>query len=279
MPQFIETPDGKISVVYTPPHMPIKAGAAIPEPPTDTIDTIQQFWDELKRTGDGWFTVNPEDVPDHVPESEREAYMEKIVEAAEMGISVEELERRLASGELIIEYAPLTPEDEKMLDAHFAGIERRSLPDGEHKPLSHAATNTVSEASFPVDTDPVSEGSIPHDTDAAQVRPDVLSALDNSMVKPISPQSVADIEKQFSSEGIKAELTEGLSSDRFNKAQQLIDQYGTEEGLRRLREMDPEAARRFESDKSSPPFREQAGQERRPSEPTRDTSDDAASTQ
>lgn len=49
-----------------------------------------------------------------------------------------------------------------------------------------------------------------------------------------------------------------LPKEQREQAQQLIDQYGTEEGLRRLREMDPEAARQFESDKSRP------GQERRP---------------
>ena len=41
-----------------------------------------------------------------------------------------------------------------------------------------------------------------------------------------------------------------LSKEQRERAQQLFDQYGTEEGLRRLREMDPDAARHFESDKS-----------------------------
>ena len=90
--------------------------------------------------------------------------------------------------------------------------------------------------------------------------------------KPKFPQSVSDLEKQLIPERIEAELSEGLSPDRVDKAQQLIDEYGTEEGLRRLREMDPDAARRFESVP-------RLGQGRRPSEPTRDTSDDAASTQ
>lgn len=47
-----------------------------------------------------------------------------------------------------------------------------------------------------------------------------------------------------------------LSPERFDKAQQLIDQYGTEEGLRRFREMDPEAAQQFEQERRSPPTRE-----------------------
>ena len=56
----------------------------------------------------------------------------------------------------------------------------------------------------------------------------------------------AELEKQLAPEGIEAELTEGLSADRFDKVQQLIDEYGREEGLRRLRESDPDVARRFE---------------------------------
>ena len=45
---------------------------------------------------------------------------------------------------------------------------------------------------------------------------------------------------------IENEVNAGVSTDSFDKAQQLIDQYGIEEGLRRLREIDPEAARQFE---------------------------------
>ena len=41
------------------------------------------------------------------------------------------------------------------------------------------------------------------------------------MVKPISPQSVADIEKRLMPQGIESELTEGLSTNPADKAQQL----------------------------------------------------------
>ena len=61
----------------------------------------------------------------------------------------------------------------------------------------------------------------------------------------------ADLEKQLTpekptDESIETQLREQLSPERFDKARRLIDQYGTAEGLRRLREMDPEAARQFE---------------------------------
>ena len=63
-----------------------------------------------------------------------------------------------------------------------------------------------------------------------------------------------------------------LSSEQREQPQQLIDQYGSEEGLRRLRKMDTDAARRFESVP-------RPGPERHPSERASDTSDGSVSTQ
>ncbi len=78
----------------------------------------------------------------------------------------------------------------------------------------------------------------------------------SNMVKPNFPQSIADIEKQFSPEGIEAKLTEGLPTAPADKAQQLIDQYGTEGGVRRFKEMGPDAAERFERERPPEPSRE-----------------------
>jgi len=90
------------------------------------------------------------------------------------------------------------------------------------------------------------------------VRPDVpVSPSDlPDRLKPVSPQSVTDIEKQLTPQGIEVELTEGIPTVPADKVQQLIDEYGTEEGLRRLREMDPEAARQFERERSPKPPRD-----------------------
>ena len=73
-----------------------------------------------------------------------------------------------------------------------------------------------------------------------------------------APEMAAIFEKQLTpelptSESIETELSEQLSPERFDKAQQLINQYGTEEGLRRFREMDPKAARQFEWERRKPP--------------------------
>ena len=86
--------------------------------------------------------------------------------------------------------------------------------------------------------------------------PDNLPSSDakpHQFEKPNLPPSVADLEKQFSPEGIEAKLTEGLPTAPADKAQQFIDEYGTEEGLRRFREMDPESAERFERERRGAP--------------------------
>ena len=67
-------------------------------------------------------------------------------------------------------------------------------------------------------------------------------------------EMAADLEKQLTPEmptveSLETQLRERLSPDRFSKAQQLIDQHGTEEGLRRLWESDPEAAQQFERER------------------------------
>ena len=106
--------------------------------------------------------------------------------------------------------------------------------------------------------EPTSEQSLGGD-DFGNSFPDDLPPSDADVYefeKPNVPQSVADLEKQLTPEGIEAELSQGVSADRFDKAQQLIDEYGTAEGLRRLREMDPEAARQFERERRGAPSRE-----------------------
>ena len=53
--------------------------------------------------------------------------------------------------------------------------------------------------------------------------------------------------------GVEANGWEGLSPEQREQAKAFFDQYGTEEGLRRFREMDPEAARQFERERRESP--------------------------
>ena len=51
-------------------------------------------------------------------------------------------------------------------------------------------------------------------------------------------------------EGLEASLKEQFSSERFERAMSTLDRYGPEEGLRRLRENDPEVAKQVERHRS-----------------------------
>ena len=57
----------------------------------------------------------------------------------------------------------------------------------------------------------------------------------------------------MAAKGVEADGWEGLSPEQRGQAKQLFDQYGTEEGLRRFRDTDPEAARQFERERRKPP--------------------------
>ena len=57
----------------------------------------------------------------------------------------------------------------------------------------------------------------------------------------------------MAAKGVEADGWEGLSLKQREQAKQLFDQYGTEEGLRRFRDTDPEAARQFERERRKPP--------------------------
>ncbi len=64
-------------------------------------------------------------------------------------------------------------------------------------------------------------------------------------------KNAAELEKQLTPElptaaGIETHLSERFSPDRLEKARQVLDRYGSEEGLRRLREDDPEVAAQVE---------------------------------
>ena len=72
------------------------------------------------------------------------------------------------------------------------------------------------------------------ETDAAATRAPGLTDV------PKAPTELPTVE------GLEASLKEQFSSERFGRAMSTLEQYGPEEGLRRLRENDPEVASQIE---------------------------------
>ena len=191
---------------------------------------------------------------------EQEEYFKKFDQSIQLGTSIAEIEKMIAAGKLDLS---LTELEKDMIDQQHARLERSrpfsvgSAPLSDKPPVKvrFAKDDGIVPQHDPgqVEVDDTPSSEQPLSTGA--LSPKDLPLIDTAPVRKVSESessswNVPDIEQQLTPEGIESDLTKGLSADRFDKAQQLIDQYGAEEGLRRLREMDPEAARRFESDKS-----------------------------
>ena len=303
--QRVVTPDGQLHQVIVPRDHQYEEGDAILQ--SELAPAIIEGTDgnrtplqTTKLTVDGVDYYPPKEYYSIEDPYKSEEYFNKFTWSVENSVSMAEVEKKVAKGELDFS---LSEEAKRHVDQQLTMMERsktlapeipplsdkspvkiRYLPDegedalpGWMLKLKGTVPSGSGEAAADGDysvTDTFSEGSINEDASGASVRSDVpVSPSDlPDMVKTMpSPESMVDIEKNMTPAGIEAELSEGLSAASFDKAQQLIDQYGTEEGLRRLRESDPEAARQFES--VPRPGRE------RHNPPTRDTSDDAASTQ
>ncbi len=87
----------------------------------------------------------------------------------------------------------------------------------------------------PPATDALARPAIPNpETDAAATRAPNLTDV------PKAPTALPTVE------GLEASLKEQFSSERFERAMSTLDRYGPEEGLRRLRENDPEVANQIE---------------------------------
>ena len=228
--QRVETPDGKIHEMLVARGMEIPEGASLP--PSFFNRTIPQLPPRKKITTA--MEVRKEDIPEG---EDITTYMDKLHIASDYGVSTEKAERMLESGQIRItevDRFPLTNQAGLgMEEASSESFRGETGLDGEDA----ASAGTGSFEDFPARSD-----SPPSSSDLSRV-----------VESTPSSQSVADIEKRLTPEGIERELSEGVSPERFSKAQQLIDQYGTEEGLRRLRESDPEAARQFQRERRDVP--------------------------
>ncbi len=277
--QTVVTADGKLHTVIVPRDSQYEEGDAIlqselgsPMVLTETQNPKRDarlIIDKVEYTfPDEYYTIEDP--------YEREEYANKFSWSIKNGVSMGEVEKKIVQGELDFS---LSEDAKKYVDEHEAMMERYKMldpiaPSLSDKPpvkvsfLPDKGENTLpgwmrkeagdrpsgsgetESGGAPPAADSVSEKGSNEDVSGAPIRSDVpLSPSDQpDMLKPIFPQSVVDIEKQLTPEGIESELSEGLSPDRFDKMQQFIDQYGREEGLRRLRETDPEAAAQFERD-------------------------------
>lgn len=101
--------------------------------------------------------------------------------------------------------------------------------------VSSDATTGESPSISPPATDALDRSAIPKpETDAAATPAPGLTGA------PQTPTNLPTVE------GLEVSLKEQFSSERFDRAMSTLERYGPEEGLRRLRESDPEIAKQVE---------------------------------
>jgi hypothetical protein len=290
--QRVVGPDGNLYKIIVPSQYQYEEGNAVLRSELDVPEKLKPSSSHITSTiGINGVEYNlPEEYYIIEDRYERAQYFMKFVQAKQLGISMAEANRMVAAGEMdlslseadkraidkeaeaderhemlgteiilpplsdkpLVKVSLLPDEGEGALPGwmrKLPGNPRSGSREAEHSPQSgeHSAADTIS------------SGGIDEDTSGDPVRADIplspsdLSGLVDSKNVPLDKVPGAPKTPQqppgLSQEG---QLSEEISPSRFDKAQQLIDQYGTMEGLRRLRKMDPEVARQFERERNAP---------------------------
>ena len=287
--QRVVTPDGTLHQVIVPRDAQYVEGDAISRSELDPpiLEDQKSWWAGTKLIIEGVDYYPPEEYYSIADPHEREEYFNKFTWAIGYGISMAEVEKKVAQGELDFS---LSEEAKKHVDRQLAMVERSEmLALGAPPPLSDKPPVKVSflpdegvfalpgwirkeesqslnvgrsiladggEASGAI----FDEGSLNGDASGASVRsdnplsPSDLSGVVESTFTHRSKPGIETSNKAATpptAENVETQLREQLSrfdkaQQLFDKAQQLIGRYGSEEGLRRFREMHPEAAAQFE---------------------------------
>ena len=297
--QSVVTPDGKLHKVIVPQETQYEEGDAILQSELGPPMLLEEA--QNPKRGDGKLIIDGADY--YLPEEfhsisdpyAREEYLNKFAWSIENGVSMDEVQEKIARRELDFS---LSKDAKRHVDEHEAMMERYKMLAPVAPPLSDKSPvkvsflpdegedalpgwmrkldgNHPSRSSEAVEgedysvTDIVSERGINKDANGAPVRANIsLSPLDlPGMAEPKPSRrsgpgiEVSQTPNPLSAESIERRLKERLSPDRFDRTQQLIDQYGSGEALRHLRQMDPDAARQFERERQQPPVRSQSGED------------------
>lgn len=130
---------------------------------------------------------------------------------------------------------------QKMLRSSMAGLPPGALEGAELPPGMLGGSESVSAGGYSGVSN-FSDGVL--NTDTASEAP--VSASFQPETPSHRSETGVDVTHQTPPPSASTIMGEGISLDSYDTAKQLFDRYGTEEGLRRLREMNPDAAERFE---------------------------------
>ena len=273
--QRIVTPDGQIHQVIVPREHQYEEGDAILRSELDPLILAmaeRRNWETLIEVNGVEYSM-PEEYYIIEDRYERELYKRKFITAKELGGSMAEVEKQIAAGNLDVS---LSEAQKRFVDQQEAERERIGMLAPVAPPMSDKIPVKVS---FLQDED---KEAIPipgwmrkrvRHARAVKFAPPYLE--DRSVAPPFSAGGggfediggpTAHSEVPSVGESIETPGWEGLSPARRAQAEQFLYQYGTEVGLRRLGEVDPEAAQQFEQERLR-------SERLRPAEPSRDAPD------
>ena len=148
--------------------------------------------------------------------------------------------------------------DAMIINPHPDYIRRDLAEEDADEEPSDPASDTVFSEGIGEDTDLLparSEGMPIMPEPKPSVATDHVHHGDRHVHEPPTPGHGTDIQPPTlaPAKSVEARGWMGLSLEQRDQAKAFFDQYGTEEGLRRFREMAPEAARQFERERRKPP--------------------------
>lgn len=279
--QRVVTPDGQIHQVIVPRDHQYEEGDAILRSELDPqmlAMSEQRNW-EMSMEVNGVAYSMPEEYYSIEDPYEREEYMAKFTWSVRYSISMAEVEKKVAAGELNVS---LSEAQKRFVDQREAERERTLMlntgftrpPPSEKSPVKVSFLPDDSEGEVPGwmqkrDTNAwrsiladmegygggiVDEEGIKKDASSPPIRFDVSRSISGQVRSMPSRQNEVGPEtsKKTAPPTVESLETPGLSAARRAQAEWLLNQYGMEEGLLRLREFDPEAARQFERERGRP---------------------------
>lgn len=274
--QQVITPDGQIGTVAVDKDDPIKDGDAIlrsdlitrSHPWGFSMDQVKaKRSEEFKFIKDGVEYTMPDEYFT-LDEYERNEYFKKFRLTLDLDISMDEVEAKIAAGELDVS---LTDAEKKQIEARLS-IDTALLKEKKHRaglldPMGPKPTLSdtppVNVTIKPVNALPIAQSQNGDYGFWESVLADVEKTSEGSIYEPSpTPKAVPErpksnrqvnrapdvgnsvaveeaplIPDNLTSETAIAQLKERLSPEQFSKAQQLLEEYGAEEGLRQFREM------------------------------------------
>ena len=279
--QRVVTPDGQIHQVIVPRDHQYEEGDAILrselDPPILAMSERRNW--EMSIEVNGVEYSMPEEYYTIEDRYEREEYFNKFHATKLLGISMEEVEKRIAAGHLDVS---LSEAQKRFVDQREVERERTLMlntgftrpPLSDKSPVKVSFLPNEGEDGLPGwmrkrDTNAwrsilaemegygggiVDGEGIKEDASSPPVRFDVSRSISGQVRSMPSRQNEVGLEtsNKTAPSTVESIETPGLSAARRTQAEWLLNQYGMEEGLLRLRESDPEAARQFERERGRP---------------------------